>query len=1434
MRKSSLIIAAAGTAVTAAVWFGIGQISPGSPGGGTTINNITATNFYLFDATQFDVTSDTNVAITADAVVSGFDVDSGTFQIGANSSWAAASGNLTAAGTGQFGDDVTLDYTDPILWFKDDDDPADGDFFGFLRFYDYGSANRNLVLGTDTTLSTPSNPNIRIEAGATDAEIAAGTQPHIGLHVGDGGDPASSITFNRENDGDAYIDVRGNDAIENFPADSTDKLSLRFDSSTPGGVIGVGAGELRISSAAELLLKSGSATDSVGLYMGTANTVPDIKFDRDTSDDGRLRIHSAEAQDASFPNAYLELRSSLDSQVIGTAWNDLRLVASEGEGVGGAGSGRIGVSPGAGTFSLRSTATSTFAPTSGAGLEFSYDYDDNTQGSGSRGAIVAYDRDASTYEDLRLNAMSLHLQASGVSVLKLTASEVDVDQAFEADSFNNEGDSFTVNAAGNLAATATTITGNIAVTGTVDGRDIATDGTKLDGIEAGATSDMTDAQIKTAYENNVDTEAFNTAEQTKLAGIEASATADQNGAEIKLAYEAELDTNAYTDAEKSKLAGVEAAADVTDAANVNSAGAVMESDYNAQTMLRATLDDTPTALTVAEQTVLGRLTGENISDVAIGIANNNIVQIDGIPVPGQIAQFTANGLQSTTAGAGDMTKAVYDSNDDGVIDSAQIDPTLSVTSITASGLTAGRVALVGGSGEIIDDAELLYNTSTDELESGNLDVTGAFKVDNAAAANQLLSWSDASTSILVSGFVNVETYGADGSDASDDSTAIKNAIDAADAAGGGTVYFPRGTYTISSDILLTNIANVTFRGDGIGATDIQGETDVLETTAGATPYLFWLKGDTENVTFTDLTLSHGEADTNSAYGGISFGESSTGTARRTHFERVELKNFLYFGVDFNGTTNEWNDVNVSGCWFHDINNAAHDTVSFWGDGSGGALYGAINQGTVTDNYFENCGEPGNGLMWCGYLGGNSTYTVNDLIWSDNVMTNCGAGLTIGWSRGVLFANNRAYLARNEFSQCLDTVINGNVFRDSPLLLWNGTNYTVSANQLIGQSEGNYRDVEDGKVDINEDTLFDTNDNGTWGGYAVTNAVFDIDGDGIGGETNGDDDLNDWRYAGDTDILNGYVDINENGTENETADDGYVTDPTDGWSGQLLYILKLPANGTRTTDSTLTGVQVSGNHFIKSQSTDVTATAVNESDAIYIAKTGGLEDLENVSITGNRFDYRYRYCVRNLNVDAKNLLIKGNIFNYSDDGGGAGLSKTEAIWISPAASDPVFAPNNTFTFYGTNTGGSGVTAYPIGADDADAVVYADNCMVIGEVDSDTVKFAAYGAGFPNIYCYWRGSLVTENITWGGSPEQPVIDAAADEIPTWVPWVRLTITGGDYTLTNAPTMIDGYPGQIITVTAVPGEADTVTVQDQDTLASSNLQLGAATRDISDKDV
>ena len=47
-------------------------------------------------------------------------------------------------------------------------------------------------------------------------------------------------------------------------------------------------------------------------------------------------------------------------------------------------------------------------------------------------------------------------------------------------------------------------TGAVTTNSTFDGRDVATDGTKLDGIEANATADQTAAQIKTHLENGID------------------------------------------------------------------------------------------------------------------------------------------------------------------------------------------------------------------------------------------------------------------------------------------------------------------------------------------------------------------------------------------------------------------------------------------------------------------------------------------------------------------------------------------------------------------------------------------------------------------------------------------------------------------------------------------------------------------------------------------------------------------------------------------------------------------------------------------------------------------------------------------------------------------------------------------------------------------
>lgn len=58
--------------------------------------------------------------------------------------------------------------------------------------------------------------------------------------------------------------------------------------------------------------------------------------------------------------------------------------------------------------------------------------------------------------------------------------------------------------------------------------------------------------------------------------------------------------------------------------------------------------------------------------------------------------------------------------------------------------------------------------------------------------------------------------------------------------------------------------------------------------------------------------------------------------------------------------------------------------------------------------------------------------------------------------------------------------------------------------------------------------------------------------------------------------------------------------------------------------------------------------------------------------------------------------------------------------------------------------------------------------------------------------------------------------------------------NYTLTSTPHIADGTKGDILIITAANGEANSVTLQDQDTLGGSNVELGATTRAVTGKTV
>lgn len=107
------------------------------------------------------------------------------------------------------------------------------------------------------------------------------------------------------------------------------------------------------------------------------------------------------------------------------------------------------------------------------------------------------------------------------------------------------------------------------------------------------------------------TNKFTTAgDISKLAGIEAGATADMTSAEIKTAYESNANTNAYTDAEKTKLAGIESGAEVNtvDSVNTQTGAVVLDADD---------IDDTSTShkfVTASDLSTLSNTSGTNTGD----------------------------------------------------------------------------------------------------------------------------------------------------------------------------------------------------------------------------------------------------------------------------------------------------------------------------------------------------------------------------------------------------------------------------------------------------------------------------------------------------------------------------------------------------------------------------------------------------------------------------------------------------------------------------------------------------------------------------------------------------------------------------------------------------------------------------------------------------
>ena len=378
--------------------------------------------------------------------------------------------------------------------------------------------------------------------------------------------------------------------------------------------------------------------------------------------------------------------------------------------------------------------------------------------------------------------------------------------------------------------------------------------TKLNNIESNATADQTNAEIRAAVEAASDSNVFTDADHTKLNGIEASATADQTNSEIKTAYEANSDTNAFTDAEKTKLSGVEASADVTDATNVDAAGAIMNSDLDTKgEILVGDGSGDPTALSVGTNGYI--LTADSSEATGVKWAANaggggggsgisNVVedttpQLGGnLDVNGQDIVSTSNGdidldpngsgkvvaKGNATRGSGQL-KLNCEQNSHGVIikgppHSAAQDYTLTLPSSIVNGQflktdSSGNLSWAAADVTALSASNLTSGTVPDARFPATLPTASATNLTSIPAGNLTGTVADARISALTASKLTGALPAISGANLTD--------LDAADLASGTIpdARFP-ATLPAASAANLTAIpaANITGTLPAISATNL--------------------------------------------------------------------------------------------------------------------------------------------------------------------------------------------------------------------------------------------------------------------------------------------------------------------------------------------------------------------------------------------------------------------------------------------------------------------------------------------------------------------------------------------------------------------------------------------------------------------------------------
>ena len=448
-----------------------------------------------------------------------------------------------------------------------------------------------------------------------------------------------------------------------------------------------------------------------------------------------------------------------------------------------------------------------------------------------------------------------------------------------------------------LNTTGAQVTGNIVVSGTVDGRDVAADGVTADAALSRAGGAMGGAITTNSTFDGRDVSV----DGTKLDGIESGATADQTDVEIRAAVESASDSNVFTNADHSKLDAIEALADVTDATNVTSAGALMDSEVTNLAQVKAfDSSDYATAaqgttanaaLPKAGGTLTGNLSlGDNVK-AQFGAGNDLQIYHDGstsiitdqgtgflaLRGDGNVTLQNASGTENKLVASSDGAVTLYYDNS----------PKIATTStgIDVTGRTTTDNATVG-SGTASTYVDLTVNGASTsnygpmiELQSAGTafgKISNVGRIQGGTSTDMFVT--TASTNSLVLGTNNAANFTiANGGAATFTGAITANAGVTVDTINidGGTIATTSGNFFIDSaaDIYLdADGANVFLRDDGTNFGNFNHNGNNLKISSTIQDGDIVFAGNDGGSTITALTLDMSNAGRAVFNAGASFAD----------------------------------------------------------------------------------------------------------------------------------------------------------------------------------------------------------------------------------------------------------------------------------------------------------------------------------------------------------------------------------------------------------------------------------------------------------------------------------------------------------------------------------------------------------------------------------